>query len=104
MGDVGREDVRETQRELHIALVVPDLKQFHALRTGVFAVVDAEFPNIKPHVHVLLANDGTTDADRQNIVARHALVTLGLVAPDVAQLQYPEEIEIGWNEPPPDRA
>ena len=78
---------------LHIALVVPDLKTYKALREHCYI--------IKPHeldtpvkVHFLLGRNRTPT----ELVLSHALLELGLVAPRVTNLQYPEEIELGWEE------
>lgn len=84
------------QRTLHLALVVPDLKQFHALRGSVFALHDSEHPEVRVKAHILLANPTKTQTE---VVASHALITLGLIDPSITHLRYPEELEIGWNEP-----
>ena len=98
VADGGSDSLREAQRTLHFALVVPDLKQFHALRGSVYAVKDANYPDINVKLHVLLQGPHT---DPQETISRHALTTLGLVEPHASGLTYPEELTLGWNEPSP---
>lgn len=78
---------------MHFALVVPDLKTYRALRDAVWA--------IKPHgwngevrAHVLVQKG----REAQDVLFSFALTELGLVHPNVARLQYPEELEIGWSD------
>ena len=82
----------EAQRELHIALVVPDLRVYGELKRNAFAVAAHDVTD-KVILHFILQRK---DQDNSEIVQRWALTELGLVAPKVTGLQYPEEIQLGW--------
>lgn len=79
---------------LHIALVIPDLRIFQTLKSSAYV--------LKPHdhdqaikLHVLLQKK---NEDPQSIIFRFALTQLGMVTPEVAQLDYPEEMELGFSD------
>jgi len=85
--------VEETPDTLHVALVVPDLGAYRSLREAVY-VIEPSDRRTPIKVHVLLGKD----QDRTNLVCRYALTELGLVDAKTAQLQYPEELELGWKD------
>ena len=81
-------------RTLHLAIVVPDISIFRKIKDSVKV--------IKPHdwegeviVHCLLPRK---DEDDNSLVFRFALTQLGLVEPKVAELQYPDQVELGWSD------
>ena len=80
--------------ELHLALVVPDLKSYGVLRKHSWLIKPPNFKGLVK-VHVLLQKPKTTE---QELIFAHALTALGLVDPATARLQYPEEIELGWED------
>ena len=84
---------RDPPEFLHIALVVPDLATYKALREHCFIIKPGELPT-PVKVHFLLGRD----TDEQELVLSHALLELGLVEPKVTRLQYPEALELGWEE------
>lgn len=92
-------DVRPSgpSQELHIALVVPDLRTFRSLSEGAYVISDATGRDVAVTLHVL---QGTKE-EASELTQKHALVQLGLVSPTVARLQYPEQIELGWKEKQP---
>ena len=82
---------------LHIALVIPDRKLFRVLSKNAYLLQDPTRRDVGVKLHVIEARKGT---DPQEVLAKHSLVALGLVSPEVAGLQYPEEIELGWSHDP----
>lgn len=80
------------QRELHVALVVRDLGVYGELKRNAFAVAAHDVPD-KVILHFLLQRKGQ---EKSEVVQRWALTELGLAEPKVTGLQYPEEIQLGW--------
>jgi hypothetical protein len=79
---------------IHLALVVPDIKIFGSLKRNAYI--------LKPHdletqvkLHVLVQRKQQSE---EEIIFAFALTQLGLVEPKVANLQYPEEIDLGWSD------
>ena len=91
----GEEDrLSPTRAVLHVALVVPDLKLYGILRNAAWLIQPVGWDGtIK--LHIIQQRPNT---EPEELINRFALATLGLVTPEVAALQYPEEIEIGWND------
>ncbi len=79
---------------LHIACVVPDLRQLAVLKQNMWLIKPHDWDG-KVQLHILVQRKGVTNDD---LIYRHALVNLGLVTPQTAALQYPEEIELGWSD------
>jgi hypothetical protein len=86
--------LRDTQSELHIALVVRDLGVYAELKRNAFAVAAHDVSN-KVILHFILQRK---DQEKSEIVQRWALTELGLAEPKVTGLQYPEEIQLGWED------
>lgn len=82
-----------SSEKLHIALVVPDLKTYHTLRGSSWIIKPSEW-EVDIKVHVLLSGDRTD----QELVFGFALTELGLTDPQTARLQWPENIELGWDD------
>jgi hypothetical protein len=81
-------------RRLHLALVLPDLKVFGSLKDSIYVLKPQGWEG-DIQVHVLLQRKGKS---KQEVVFAFALTQLGLVEPSVANLQYPEELELGWSD------
>lgn len=81
--------------KLHIALCVPDLKQFGILKKSAFLIQDPERRDVELVLHILVAKQGTNPIEQ---ISAFALTRLGLIAPSVAQIQYPDELQIGWSD------
>ena len=88
-----REELQEAKR-LHLALVVPDIKLFGRLKNSVY-ILQPTPRNQEILVHVLLQRK---EQSQSETVFAFALTQLGLIEPSVAQLQYPEELELGWSD------
>lgn len=81
---------------LHFALVVPDLKLYGILRKSAWVIKPPDWAgDVK--LHVLQQRP---KVEPEELVNKFALTALGLVSPQVATLQYPEEIELGWKDDP----
>jgi len=81
--------------KLHIALCVPDLKQFGILKQSAFLIQDPERRDVELVLHVLVTKKGTEPIEQ---ISAFALTRLGLIAPSVAKIQYPDELQIGWSD------
>jgi len=89
-------------QEVHIALVIPDTKGFRRLSKSAYIIQDAARKDVVVKLHVLEGPDPEKNPEEAtSLVLRNALTRLGLVTPKVAALQYPEEIELGWQEEQP---
>jgi hypothetical protein len=90
-------DIRPSrpQRNVHIALVIPDQSTFRSLRKSAYLIQDPAHPTVGVKLHILHGEKGH---DPQNLIARHCITALALASPQVAALQYPEAIELGWSD------
>lgn len=87
---------------LHIALVIPNTRAFRRLVHGAYLIKDPTRQDVSVQLHVLEGPDPKEDpAAATGLVLRHAAVKLGLASPEAARLQYPEEIELGWQKEQP---
>lgn len=84
----------EAQRVMHIALVVPDLAIYGELKRNAFAVAAHDVSGTVI-LHFILQRK---DQSHEEIVQRWAATETGLVSPKVTGLQYPEEIQLGWED------
>lgn len=98
----GREPAQWTRRlhppraVLHIALVVESLATYQELRKHTVLLAPRDWEGTVK-AHFLLRRKGQTDDD---LTLKFALTELGLTDPAVAQLQYPETLELGWTDEP----
>lgn len=81
-------------RTLHLAIVVPDITVFRKIKDSVKVIKPYDWEG-EVIVHCLLPRK---DTDDNSLVFRFALTQLGLVEPKVAELQYPDQIELGWSD------
>jgi hypothetical protein len=79
---------------MHIALVVRDLGVYGELKRNAFAVAAHDVAD-KVILHFILQRKGQ---EKSEVVQRWALTELGLAEPKVTGLQYPEEIQLGWED------
>jgi hypothetical protein len=94
MGAAESEQPAEAHQPLHIALVVPDIGTYQRLRKKVWVIKPAGYKDdIK--IHFLLQGKDKTDSE---LTFSFALTDLGLITPEVGQIQYPENIELGWSD------
>jgi len=92
------ERFRKPSDLLHLALVVPDLKTYRALRESCWVIKPNDWET-EVKVHVLLESDRS----KQELKFAFALTELGLTDAKAAKLHWPENIELGWNDDtPPD--
>ncbi len=83
----------DASRTIHIAIVIPDISIFRAIRSSVSIIKPTDLDR-EVIVHCLLAKK---DQDDESNVYAFALTELGLIDPAVAGLSYPEQFELGWS-------
>ena len=82
------------RQDIHLALVVPDIRLWQLLKDKA-VIVQPPYQDIHVMLHILVddKNDPYRALDWQ---VRVALVESGLVTPEDAKITYPDQFTLGW--------
>ena len=88
------EGTGSTPAELHIALIVPDIKIYGTIRKTTYLLTPPDWKG-KMRLHVLIKDP---KEDERGMLLRYLAKESNLATSHEARLLYPESIELGWSE------
>lgn len=86
-------DAYPAHAKLHIALIVPDIKVYGAIRQNAWLLSPPDWDGTVK-LHVLLKGKD----DPNGILLRYLAREAELATSKAAKLLYPEDLELGWSE------